>query len=65
MTNRAPACRAARTASGSEIYVSHRGAEEVYVGETRESTTWRARPNDPDLEVAQIEFGHWAEGDMG
>lgn len=43
--------RVERTASGSEIYVSHRGAEEVFVGVTREATTWRARPNDPDLEA--------------
>ncbi len=43
--------RVERTASGSEIYISHRGAEEVYVGVTREATTWRARPNDPELEA--------------
>ena len=43
--------RVERTAGGSEIYVSHRGAEEVFVGLTREATTWRARPNDPELEA--------------
>ncbi|MBE0548680.1 MAG: outer membrane protein assembly factor BamC, partial [Rubrivivax sp.] len=43
--------RVERTAGGSEIYVSHRGAEEVFVGVTREATTWRARPNDPELEA--------------
>ncbi len=43
--------RVERTPSGSEIYVSHRGAEEVFVGVTREATTWRARPNDPELEA--------------
>lgn len=43
--------RVERTAGGSEIYVSHRGAEEVFVGITREATTWRARPNDPELEA--------------
>ena len=43
--------RVERTAAGSEIYVSHRGAEEVLIGERRESTAWRARPNDPELEA--------------
>ena len=34
----------------TEIYVSHRGAEEVLVGVQKESTTWTSRPNDPGLE---------------
>jgi len=46
--------RIERTATGSEIFVSHRGAEEVYVGERRESTTWRARPSDPQLEAEML-----------
>jgi len=46
--------RVERTAAGSEIYVSHRGAEEVLVGQDRESTTWRARPSDPDLEAEML-----------
>ena len=43
--------RVERTANGSEVYVTHRGREEVYVGERKESTTWRIRPNDPQLEA--------------
>ena len=43
--------RIERTATGSEIYVTHRGAEEIYVGERRDSTAWRPRPNDPQLEA--------------
>lgn len=50
--------RIERTASGgSEIYVTHRGAQEVLVGQSRgdnSSTTWTARPNDPDLEAEML-----------
>lgn len=43
--------RVERTATGSEIYIAHRGAEEVYTSERRENTTWRGRPSDPQLEA--------------
>ncbi len=43
--------RVERTASGSEVYISHRGVAEVYTNERREGTTWRARPTDPQLEA--------------
>lgn len=43
--------RLERTANGTEIYISHRGAEEVLVGTQKESTTWTVRPNDPGLEA--------------
>jgi len=43
--------RIERTPGGSEIFISHRGIAEVYVGERRDSTTWRARPSDPQLEA--------------
>jgi outer membrane protein assembly factor BamC len=36
---------------GTEIYISHRGAEEVLVGAQKETTTWTTRPNDPGLEA--------------
>jgi len=44
--------RLERLPDGStEVWVSHRGAEEVQVGSTNtESFTWRMRPNDPGLE---------------
>ena len=41
---------------GSEIYVSHRGMEEVYnsSGENRNSTIWQPRAADPQLEAAML-----------
>lgn len=46
--------RIERTATGSEIFVSHRGAEEAFVGDRREALTWRARPSDPQLEAEML-----------
>jgi outer membrane protein assembly factor BamC len=44
--------RIERRADGSsEIYVSHRGAQEVVTGAQKESTMWTPRPNDPGLEA--------------
>lgn len=44
--------RLERTATGTEVYISHRGIEEVKVSDARDSgTTWRARPTDPELEA--------------
>ncbi len=43
--------RVERTATGSEIFISHRGAEEVYTSDRKDSTTWRGRPSDPSLEA--------------
>jgi outer membrane protein assembly factor BamC len=43
--------RLERTANGTEIYISHRGAEEVLVGPQKETTTWTTRANDPGLEA--------------
>ena len=43
--------RIERTASGSDVYISHRGMAEVYVGDRRESTVWQPRPTDPQLEA--------------
>lgn len=40
-----------RPDGSTEIYVSHRGAEEVLTGPQKESVTWTARPNDPELEA--------------
>jgi outer membrane protein assembly factor BamC len=45
--------RLERLPDGStEVWISHRGAEEVMVGANKESTTWTSRPNDPALESA-------------
>lgn len=47
--------RLERAADGStEIYISHRGMEEVFVGSQKETTTWTGRPNDPGLEAQFI-----------
>ncbi len=46
--------RVERTATGSEIYIAHRGAEEVYTGERKENTTWRTRGSDPQLEAEML-----------
>jgi outer membrane protein assembly factor BamC len=44
--------RLERLPDGStEIYISHRGAEEVVTGSQKESTIWTARDNDPGLEA--------------
>ena len=43
--------RVERTATGSDIYITHRGMEEKYIGERRESTIWESRPADPSLEA--------------
>ncbi len=47
--------RLERLADGStEIYISHRGAQEVFTGTTgngKESTMWTTRPSDPELEA--------------
>ena len=44
--------RIERRADGaSEIYISHRGAQEVASGAQKETTTWMPRPNDPGLEA--------------
>lgn len=36
---------------GTEIYISHRGMQEVYTDSSEERTAWQARANDPELEA--------------
>lgn len=44
--------RIERNANGeTEIYISHRGMEEVYSNADKTSTVWQPRPNQPELEV--------------
>lgn len=44
--------RLERTASGgTEIYISHRGMQEVYSTTTKDQTVWQPRPTDPELEA--------------
>jgi len=44
--------RLERTADGAtEVYISHRGMQEVLVGQQKDSTMWTPRPADPELEA--------------
>lgn len=44
--------RLERTANGdTEIYISHRGMQEVYSTATKDQTVWQARPADTELEA--------------
>ncbi|MBL0720263.1 outer membrane protein assembly factor BamC [Piscinibacter sp. Jin2] len=46
--------RIERTGSGSEVYISHRGAIEVYVRSDQSQTAWQPRPSDPELEATML-----------
>jgi outer membrane protein assembly factor BamC len=43
--------RIERTATGSDIFITHRGMAEVYVGDRKDATVWQPRPPDPQLEA--------------
>ena len=48
--------RIERTAQGtSEIYISHRGMEEVYASAQQDRTVWQPRPPDPELEAEMLQ----------
>jgi outer membrane protein assembly factor BamC len=47
--------RVERTPTGSEIYVSHRGLDEVYSGVQKDTTVWQPRPADPQLEAEMLQ----------
>ena len=40
-----------QVAGGTEIYISHRGMQEVYTTEGRDRTVWQPRESDPELEA--------------
>ncbi len=40
--------------AGSEIYISHRGVEEVYQDSGQTKTIWQSRPTDTELEVEML-----------
>lgn len=43
------------TAPGTtEIYISHRGMEEVYTSQYQDQTRWQPRPADPELEAEML-----------
>ncbi|MBO9649531.1 MAG: outer membrane protein assembly factor BamC [Variovorax sp.] len=43
--------RMERTSNGTEIFISHRGMQEVYSTARQDSTMWQPRPSDPELEA--------------
>jgi len=43
--------RIERTATGSEVYISHRGLIEVATGVQKDTVVWQNRPSDPQLEA--------------
>jgi outer membrane protein assembly factor BamC len=46
--------RVERVAGGTEVSITHRGVEEFYQGQTKETTAWRWRPSDPQLEAEML-----------
>jgi outer membrane protein assembly factor BamC len=38
----------------TEIYISHRGMEEVFISAAQEQTKWQPRPADPELEAEML-----------
>ncbi|MBA3254924.1 MAG: outer membrane protein assembly factor BamC [Burkholderiaceae bacterium] len=48
--------RIERTGQGtSEIYITHRGMEEVYAGTQQDRTVWQPRASDPELEAEMLQ----------
>jgi outer membrane protein assembly factor BamC len=47
--------RVERTPNGTEVYVSHKGLEEVYSGDRKETTVWQPRKADPLLEGEMLQ----------
>ncbi len=48
--------RIERTAQGtSEIYIAHRGMEEVYTSPQQDRTIWQPRASDPELEAEMLQ----------
>jgi outer membrane protein assembly factor BamC len=43
--------RVERTATGTEVFISHRGLQEVYSSDRKDATVWQARAADPQLEA--------------
>ncbi|MCV2353866.1 outer membrane protein assembly factor BamC [Paucibacter sp. B2R-40] len=39
---------------GTEVFISHRGMQEVYTGAQKDSTAWQPRPSDPQLEAEML-----------
>ena len=46
--------RVERSATGSEIYISHRGSVEVLTGVNKDSSVWQPRAPEPELEAEML-----------
>ncbi len=46
--------RVERSATGTDIFISHRGMQEVYTSQGRDSTAWQNRPTDTYLEAEML-----------
>ncbi|CAM3888672.1 outer membrane protein assembly factor BamC [Roseateles saccharophilus] len=46
--------RGTGSAGGTDIFISHRGMQEVYTTSGRDSTAWQGRPSDPYLEAEML-----------
>lgn len=46
--------RVERVPGGSEVYITHRGIEEILQGGFNDIATWRNRPRDPQLEAEML-----------
>jgi len=46
--------RVERSANGTDIFISHRGMQEVYTTTAKDSTAWQNRPSDPTLEAEML-----------
>jgi outer membrane protein assembly factor BamC len=38
----------------TEVYISHRGVQEIYTTEGKDQTVWQPRPSDPELEAEML-----------
>ena len=46
--------RVDRGPNGTDIFISHRGKQEVYTTSQRDATSWQDRPSDPSLEAEML-----------
>jgi outer membrane protein assembly factor BamC len=43
-----------KEAGTTEVYISHRGVQEVFTSDAKDSTVWQPRPADPELEAEML-----------
>ena len=46
--------RVERTSAGTEVYISHRGMEEVYTNQQQDNTRWQPKAADTELEAQML-----------